>query len=86
MTDQPPDVPHIEEPFTSMAERIRRNDGTDFAGAFVLCPPNQAPIAMLLLDDKATPALFWGTLKSRVEMAMQELEEAERGSNIYGRR
>lgn len=90
MTDEPIASPTPADPFRDMAERIERNDAAEFGGAFVLVPPGLAsdmkPVEMLILDPNADAAQFWGTLMTRAKIALDEIEQAQRGAGVYGRR
>ena len=67
-------------PFRRVADKIDINRANGFAGAFVIVPPVGEPQDMLLLDsqESANPVIFWSTLKTRVDIALAELDEAER--------
>lgn len=76
-----------EDPFTTMAAKISHNDPVNFGGAAVIVfPPSGVaptpPIELLILDPKADLAQFIATLKSRLEMIMQEIQTNQRS---YGR-
>ena len=90
MTDLSTQHPVKPDPgylFTQMAERSELNKANGFAGAFVIYPPSGDPIAMLLVDDKADPALFLATVKSKIEMAIMELDDQQKAQQgMYGRR
>lgn len=77
----------LAAPFTSMAERISRNQDEGFGGAFVIVPPGEEaePLVMLMLDNSNDPSLFWATLKTTCEMALHRLDEQNRGGNPFGR-
>jgi hypothetical protein len=72
--------------FRSMANKIDLNTSSGFAGAFVIVPPDGDPQDLLLLDSNANPAIFWSTLKTRVEIALAELDAQERQTGYGGRR
>lgn len=55
--------------FADMAKRIERIEGTEFAGAVVVVPPDGEAIAFLLTDPRPDIAQFWGSTKSRIEVA-----------------
>ena len=75
------------EPFTKMAERIALNEGATFGGACVIVPPGETtPIEMYVLDSAQDPGQFWATLKTRIEMAVLEIDEKKRMAMGYGRR
>ncbi len=78
--------------FQAMRDRLFANQTDDFVGAFVICPPAveglpPKPIETVIYNSNMNAALFWSLLKSQAEMALQEIEAAERQqSSIYGRR
>lgn len=72
MTDQNADV------FREMASRIERNASEDFGGAAVIIPPDGEAVEVLLLDSKRDASQFWSTVKTRVELALSEIQERER--------
>ncbi len=75
------------DPFTKMAERIALNEGATFGGACVIVPPGETtPIEMYVLDSAQDPGQFWATLKTRIEMAVLEIDEKKRMAMGYGRR
>lgn len=61
------------ELFRAMAERIERNDPAEFAGAILIVPPpnrdgrEDEPIEVLFVDPSRDVAMFWGTLRTKVE-------------------
>ena len=65
-------------PFQAMAERIEHNDARDFAGAFVIMPPDGQPIEYLALNPKQDAAAFWGAVQAHVQRVMAEMEEKQR--------
>lgn len=73
-------------PFAEMADRIKANTEADFAGAFVVCPPEGEPLTLLLLDNRKNPAVFWSMLKSHAEIALNEMAERERVQGWSGGR
>lgn len=87
MTDTPDEKLFPDAAFTTMAQKIKMNAAQGFAGAFVIYPPGAEPVSMLFLDEKADAGLFWSSLKSRVEMAIAELDDVERRNQSgFGRR
>lgn len=59
--------------FRSMAERIDRNP-SEFGGACVIVPPGGGdPIEFLLVDPKSDISQFFGTLKSKIEVMLEEI-------------
>lgn len=67
------------EPFKAMADQIDHNEAGGFAGAFVIAPPGAEPHRMLFLNPSADAAIFWGTLKTVVDMALAELAQQQGG-------
>lgn len=88
--------PHenASDKFRQMAERIDHNAASRFAGAVVIVPPTAEqgghggePIEILMLDPTGNPAQFWGTLKTRVDTMLAELQQREQQMNVpFGRR
>lgn len=77
----------LSAPFTEMAARIELNAAEGFGGAFVIVPPGEdgKPHVLLMLDNASDPAVFWATLQTRSQMALQALQEAEdRGAGAFG--
>lgn len=74
------------EPFTKMAQRIEHNSDAKFGGAVVIVPPVGEQIELLMLDEAADAAQFWGTLKTRIQFALDKLEEQQRTAQGFGRR
>lgn len=62
-----------------MASRIELNADQGFGGAFVIVPPGEEIEAhvMLMLDNAQDPAVFWATLQTRAQIALQELQKKE---------
>lgn len=77
-------------PFSKMASRIELNKDEGFGGAFVVVPPGgdeSKPFDTLILDGTSGPAAFWALLKSKCDMALADIEAAERNKNAgFGRR
>lgn len=78
----------ISIPFTDMAAQIELNDGKNFGGAFVIVPPGEdaEPHVMLMLDNAQNPAVFWATLQTRAQLALQELDKKEAAGGYMGMR
>jgi len=68
------------EPFSEMANAIKHNAGQAFGGAVVIVPPEGGgePISLLMLDSKGDVAQFYGTISSRIQMIVQDLQEKQR--------
>lgn len=78
-------VDNLCEAFDEMSARIRKNDATDFAGAFVIVTPDGKAKSTLLLDNSQSAAAFWGLLQSTAQIALQEIEDGGRMGQSYGR-
>jgi hypothetical protein len=91
MADIQPTAHAAADRFGDMQARLRENRTDDFVGAFVIFPPPTPgiapkPIETVIYNSNMNAALFWSLLKSQAEMALAEIEIAERQSNVYGRR
>lgn len=70
--------------FEQFAAQLRLNKDAKFGGAFLVVPPADAePFSSLMLNQDQ-PGVFWGTMKSLVEMALQEIDASQRRSG-FGR-
>lgn len=74
--------------FREMADRIERNNSSDFGGAIVITPPGGVGgnIELLMLDAGGNPAQFWSTVKTRIELILAELSDQQRTAQGYGGR
>lgn len=74
------------EPFTEMADRIKLNANQEYGGAFVIVPPGDdvAPSVMLILDNSGDPAVFWGSVMTRCQIALQKLQDEEPKGGMMG--
>lgn len=88
MSDAPPVEPKDNAaPFCEMAEKINLNIANGFGGAFVVVSPDGTILSTLLLDNAQDPAMLWGTVKTRAEIALAEMEADSRQDNMgFGRR
>lgn len=70
--------PHI--PFEEMAAVIKANPGK-FGGAVVVVPPgeNAEPVSFFLADGKSNVGFFYGTVESKIKMAIEELDQGQQG-------
>ncbi len=69
-----------------MANLVTANSGNGFAGVFVIAAPGEGEIhTTLLLDPSENVAAFWSLVQTKATMALAELEEKERNSNMFGR-
>lgn len=73
-------------PFTEMAARIELNAEQGFAGAFVIVPPGEEPNphVMLMLNNSESPAMFWSTLQTTCQLALQEIAQQEEQAGGFG--
>ncbi len=88
MSDSPQAAqPDHAAPFRDLADKIELNRDNGFAGAFVITPPDGDTQVMLLLDNAGNSAVFWSILKTRADIALAEIDEANRtGRGGFGRR
>lgn len=81
------DVPKQKrsEPFTKMAERIDKNEGESFGGAFVIVPPEGAgePMQSLNFSSGTDLAQFWMMLQGMINAALQDIQAKQ--ASPYGR-
>ena len=71
--------------FTTMAQRIEHNADATFGGAVVIVPPINAgdPIEYLILST-ADAVLFWSTVKSQAQSALDKLSEKAQLQRGFG--
>lgn len=72
-----------------VADQIDKLDADSFAGVAVVVPPQDGgdPIEVLIIDPKKNVSQFYGTLKTRIEDEMAQLEIRQRQSQAgFGRR
>lgn len=81
-------MPANSDPFKKMAERIEHNADATFGGAVVIIPPLNGgdPIELLMLDSAGSAAQFWSTLKTRIQIVLDELEQKQRMTAGFGHR
>jgi hypothetical protein len=79
LSDEPPDPVEVRAKlFEDMAAQIRLNRDAKFGGAFLVVPPADGdPFSSLMLNQDAS-GVFWGALKSLVEMALVDIERMSR--------
>lgn len=67
-------------PFVEMAERIRRNDEAEFAGAILIVPPSGDPIAVMIADPTKDAESFWAVAAAKIEIATREYQMNKTGA------
>ncbi len=84
MNDEAPKA-KLSEPFTKMAERIDKNEGESFGGAFVIRPPEGAGEIMssLTLNSGTDLAQFWMQLQGMINAALSDIQQKQ--TSPYGR-
>lgn len=84
MNDEVPKA-KLSEPFTKMAERIDKNEGESFGGAFVILPPAGAGEVMvsLTLNSGTDLAQFWMQLQGMINAALADIQTKQ--TSPYGR-
>ena len=70
--------------FRELADKIDRNPGEDFGGAFMLMPPKGDPVSGLIVGA-ADVAMFWGLVKTKIDVALAELSIADAQQGIRRR-
>ena len=72
--------------FRAMADAIEKN--SNFGGAFVICPAEEAgePLETLILDARPDPAQFWQMLLVKCQIMLGEIEAKSRANQAFGRR
>ena len=70
------------DPFTTMADRIKHNEGHPFAGAAVLVDPDGNKIELLFLDEAKDTVQFWATIGSRVSNKIQEMNDRQKSQHF----
>lgn len=84
MNDESP-KPKLSDPFTKMAERIDKNEGEPFGGAFVIVPPTGAgePMSALTFNSGTDLAQFWMQLQGMINTALANIQANQ--ASPYGR-
>lgn len=72
--------------FSAMAERITHNANQSFGGAVVIVPPSGDPIEILMLDPHSDIAMFWGTIRSKIDILLATAEAEKRRQQGFGGR
>ena len=75
--------------FSNMADRIKHMSASPaaggFGGAVVIVPPGSAdPIEILMLDPHADLAMFWGTIRTKIDIALANAEAEKRRQAGFG--
>ena len=78
------EIGKLAQELREMAERMEKNGAEYFGGCFVVIPPQgNDPVKTLILDKSQDVAQFWGTLKTKVDMALSGIEEQLRATRGY---
>ena len=71
--------------FSAMADRITKNADQPFGGAVVIVPPTPGQsIEILMLDPNSDMALFWGTIRTKIDIALANAEAEKRRQAGFG--
>lgn len=75
--------------FANMADRIKHMGSSPalagFGGAVVIVPPTGGdPIEILMLDPHADLAMFWGTIRTKIDIALANAESEKRRQAGFG--
>lgn len=74
-----------DEYFARMAERIKKNEGEPFGGAFVAVPPGGAGVVELVVfDNEEKLPQFWALVQTRAQTAIQDAEAKAREGQGFG--
>jgi len=78
----------LADRFRAMATAIELNGADNFGGAFVVIPPSDGGdiLETLVLDSRQDPAMLWMLLKTKCDMELTKLDQAQRSGNAFGRR
>jgi hypothetical protein len=71
--------------FEAMSKLVKSQEG-QFGGAYVIYPPEGTAISALVISTAPDPAEFWANLKTRCEVALNELAMKEHKQGPFGRR
>jgi hypothetical protein len=77
--------PNAADRFAAMALRIAHNAKETFGGAVVIVPPGGGdPIEILMLDPHADLGMFWGTIRTKIDLALGAAEAEKRRQSGFG--
>jgi hypothetical protein len=63
--------------FRELADKIDRNPPEDFGGAFLVIPPTGDPITGLIVSSNDLET-FFGLVKTKLDVAVDRINEAQR--------
>jgi hypothetical protein len=73
--------------FEDMAKRVTDNHNHPFGGAVVIVPPGTSPpIEMLMLDPNSDLAMFWSTIRTKIDILLASAEAEKRRQQGFGQR
>lgn len=75
----------LSSPFERMASEVKKFDAARFAGAAVLISPDGTVVEFLMQDITPDTPMFWGTLKTRIQIALEEAQNEEQKRNPFRR-
>lgn len=69
-----------------MADRIDHNTDSPFGGVCVIIPPAGGgnPLEFLTLDANQDPVQFWGTIATKIKLALDDAEAERRRTLGFG--
>lgn len=74
-----PRSPDPASSFAAMAARITQNASQPFGGAVVIIPPGTGQtIELLMLDPNSDLAIFWTTIRTKIDIALANAEADKR--------
>lgn len=82
--DQLPEKMTPADSFRAWADKIEKNAPEDFAGAFIIIPPQSEPIASLMIGDNKELATFFAVVKSKIDEALVVINDKQRQPRGFG--
>lgn len=87
MTDIPKPKLTPAQIFRALADRIERNDPTEFAGAYLIISPSGSVLSHTFIDPKGDESQFWGHINGAVTIAGAEaVQKEEEAIRMFGQR
>lgn len=80
-----PDPNKFAQLFRDFADKIEKNAEKDFAGAFLVVPPASDAIAGILVGEPDIASLL-GMLKTKLDVAVNKIDEEQKKMQAFGRR
>jgi hypothetical protein len=79
----PPPAPTPDQPFTEMAERIKRNQD-EFGGAFVIVLPGEhEPVVSMIVTPNPDAAVLLSNAMNQIDLLIKDLKVQEASNRGY---